>query len=126
MISLTEAREIHAVLIESFGGSQGIRDQSLLESALNRPFQTFDGKELYPTPVEKAAAILESIVQNHPFVDGNKRTGYVLARLTLMSARFDIHASQDDKYEFVLKISTSSLDYESIKNWLKAHLQEKK
>ncbi|MEP1096365.1 MAG: type II toxin-antitoxin system death-on-curing family toxin, partial [Cyclobacteriaceae bacterium] len=77
MISEREALEIHSILIERFGGSEGIRDKALLLSALNRPFQTFDGNELYPTVIDKAAAILESIIKNHPFIDGNKRTGYV-------------------------------------------------
>ena len=70
MISEKEALKIHAILIEKFGGSVGVRDKELLDSTLNRPFLTFDGKELYPTPVDKAAAILESIVKNHPFTDG--------------------------------------------------------
>ena len=62
MISEVEVLEIHSILIERFGGSTGVRDMQLLDSALNRPYQTFDGIELYPTPVAKAAAILESIV----------------------------------------------------------------
>ena len=72
MISKKEVLEIHSILIEKFGGSNGIRDHGLLESAIERPFQTFDGKELYPHYcTEKAAAILESIVKNHPCLDGN-------------------------------------------------------
>lgn len=92
MISEREVLEIHSILIERFGGSEGVRDQELLDSALNRPYQTFNGQELYPRPIDKAAAIIESIVKNHPFVDGNKRTGYVLARLLLMNEQRDIHA----------------------------------
>ncbi|WP_375578202.1 Fic family protein [Marivirga tractuosa] len=75
MISEKEAIEIHSILIDRFGGSNGIRDKELLNSALNRPYQTFDGKELYPEVIDKAAAILESIVKNHPFSDGYKRVG---------------------------------------------------
>lgn len=119
MISEKEALETHAILIERFGGSVGVRDKELLESALNRPFQTFDEKELYPTPVDKAATILESIVKNHPFTDGNKRTGYVLARLLLMNHQLDIHAKQERKYQFVISISTGELSFDQIKEWLK-------
>jgi death-on-curing protein len=104
MISEKEVLEIHAILIERFGGSNGVRDMNLLNSALNRPYQTFDGKELYPTPIDKAAAIIESIVKNHPFIDGNKRTGYVLARLLLMNTQLDIYAEQEQKYQFVISI----------------------
>jgi death-on-curing protein len=88
---------------------------------LNRPYQTFDGKELYPTPLDKAAAILESIVKNHPFTDGNKRTGYVLARLLLMNDQLDIEAEQNQKYQFVISISTGELNFEQIKEWLRKY-----
>ena len=118
MISRNEVIEIHSILIERFGGSNGIRDNDLLDSALNRPYQTFDGKELYPTPIAKAAAIIESIVKNHPFIDGNKRTGYVLARLILMNENIDILANQEQKYQFVISISTGDLTFEEIKDWL--------
>lgn len=118
MISEKEALEIHAILIEEFGGGNGVRDKELLDSALKRPYQTFDGKELYSSPIDKAAAILESIVKNHPFTDGNKRTGYVLARLLLMEHQLDIHADQNQKYKFVISISKGELTYDQIKDWL--------
>ena len=114
MIKLDQAIGIHQVLIEKFGGSSGIKDQGALEAALSRPFATFDQKDLYPTPVEKAAAILESILINHPFIDGNKRTGYVLMRLTLMEGGFDIKASQQEKYEFVIQVTDGKLNIEQI------------
>lgn len=121
MISENEVLEIHAILIERFGGSDGVRDKELLDSALNRPYQTFDGQELYPTPIDKAAAIIESIVKNHPFTDGNKRTGYVLARLFLMNTQHDIYAEQEQKYQFVISISTGALNFDQIKEWLEEH-----
>jgi len=62
---------IHEVLIEKFGGIHGIRDKKALESAISRPFMTFDQQDLYPSPIEKAAALLESVISNHPFIDGN-------------------------------------------------------
>ena len=118
MISEGEVLEIHKILIERFGGSEGVRDQELLDSALNRPYQTFDGNELYPKPIDKAAAILESIVKNHPFVDGNKRTGYVLARLLMMNEQLDIQANQEQKYQLVISISKEELSFDQIKEWL--------
>jgi len=84
MIELSEALSIHQILINSFGGSNGIRDESLLSSALQRPFQTFDGEFVYKSILEKAAALVESILVNHPLIDGNKRTGYVLLRRYLI------------------------------------------
>ena len=86
MIKLKEALIIHELAIEKFGGIEGIRDMNLLESAIQRPYATFDGQDLYPYPIDKAAAIIESIVKNHPFSDGNKRTGYILMRLTLLKS----------------------------------------
>ena len=118
MISEKEAIEIHSILIERFGGSNGVRDSELLDSAINRPYQTFDGKDLYSTATDKAAAILESIVKNHPFIDGNKRTGYVLARLLLMNEGLDIITNQEEKYQFVISISTGVLSFDEIKEWL--------
>ncbi|MDC6355097.1 MULTISPECIES: type II toxin-antitoxin system death-on-curing family toxin [unclassified Robiginitalea] len=124
MIKLDQAIGIHQILIEKFGGSSGIKDQGALEAALNRPFATFDQKDLYPTAVEKAAAILESILINHPFVDGNKRTGYVLMRLILMDGGLDIHASQREKYEFVIQVTEGKLDISQIKEWISSHLKK--
>lgn len=123
MISEKEVLEIHAILIERFGGAEGVRDKELLDSALNRPYQTFDGKELCPSPIDKAAAIIESIVKNHPFADGNKRTGYVLARLLLMKDQLDIHADQEQKYQFVISISKGELSFDQIKAWLEKNVR---
>lgn len=118
MISTEEVLKIHKLLIDQFGGSNGVRDKSSLNSAINRPFATFDQQELYPKPVDKAAAILESIVTNHPFIDGNKRTGYVLARLLLLKSGLDIVATQEDKYEMVIAVSKGEWKFEQIRNWM--------
>ncbi len=118
MISTEDVLKIHKLLIDQFGGSHGVRDKSSLNSAINRPFATFDKQELYPEPVDKAAAILESIVTNHPFIDGNKRTGYVLARLLILKSGLDIKATQEDKYEMVIEVSKGKWKFEQIKDWL--------
>ena len=123
MISLKEAIAIQEILIEEFGGSKGIRDRSLLESAINRPYQTFDNKELYPTSIEKAAAIIESIVTNHPFIDGNKRVGYVFLRLTIMHDGVDIDASEVSKYQFVIQIAEGKFKFPEIQNWIIQNLK---
>ena len=101
-ITIGEVISIHEILIEQFGGIKGVRDMGLLESSVNRVYQTFEGKELYPSPAEKAAAIFESLISNHPFVDGNKRIAYVMLRRVLLNDNFDIKASADDKYSFVI------------------------
>ncbi len=121
MISLQEVEKIHQILILEFGGANGIRDKDFLDSALARPFQTFDGKELYPTPLDKAASLIESILINRPFVDGNKRTGYVLMRLLLLHNKLDIVASQEEKYSFVMDIASGYSNFETIVKWLANH-----
>lgn len=124
-MDLKQVLVIHQVLIQEFGGSNGVRDNDLLDSALNRPYLTFDEQELYPTPAAKAAAILESIVTNHPFMDGNKRTGYTLMRLILMNHNHDIDASQDEKYQFVINVASGKMKFDEIKEWIDNRLIEK-
>ena len=122
MIDVSEVLAFHEKLIEQFGGIAGIRSMELLESAIHRPYQTFDGMELYPSPIEKAAAVVESIVTNHPFLDENKRTGYVLMRLTLMQHGIDIVATEDEKYTFIIQIASGKLEFEEIKGWISRKL----
>jgi death-on-curing protein len=123
MIDINEVEKIHDILIENFGGAKGVRDKGALESAINRPYQTFDGQELYPSPIDKAAAIFESLISNHPFVDGNKRTAYVLMRLVLKESKMDIDLTQDQKFDFVIKAAKGEFTYEQIRTWIKINLK---
>lgn len=125
MIDLKTVGSVHNILIDKFGGSKGIRDQGALEAAIARPFATFEQQDLYPTAIDKAAAIFESIIINHPFVDGNKRSAYVLMRLILLSSNLDIVASQNEKYDFVIAASKGELRFEEIKGWLGVHASKK-
>ena len=91
----------------------------MLKSAIERPFSGFGETAFYPTPEEKASAILESIIKNHPFIDGNKRTGYVLMRLILMQFGKDIIATQDEKYSFVIEVASGQIEFQGIVAWIK-------
>lgn len=122
MIDLEEVLQLHEIAIEKFGGIKGVRDQKLLESAINRPFVTFGGEDLYKTVEEKASAVLESIIKNHPFHDGNKRTAYLVYRLFLMSESYDIQAAQEEKYEFVIDIASGKMTFDEIVSWTKQKL----
>lgn len=123
MIDIWEVEQIHNILIEKFGGSKGIRDKGALESAIGRPYQTFDGNELYPTALDKAAAVFESIVSNHPFIDGNKRTAYVLMRLILKENKQDISIDQKVKYEFVMNTAKGEFTFDQIKSWIQTNIK---
>ena len=125
MITLSEVLIIHEIVIEKFGGKYGVRDMDLLDSAIQRTNATIDGKDLYPNVVDKASAIIESIVKNHPFNDGNKRVGYILMRLTLLKSNIDIVAKEDDKYEFVMKIAEGKLNFNEIKLWIENKIEKK-
>jgi len=122
MIDLEFALAIHQRSIDEYGGGTGIRDNGSLLAALARPYATFDQQELYPTPVEKAAAIFESIIINHPFIDGNKRTAYILLRATLYSYGFDIIAFEGEKYQMTVAASAGEIRFEEIKSWIQEKL----
>ncbi|MEP6512693.1 MAG: type II toxin-antitoxin system death-on-curing family toxin [Parafilimonas sp.] len=118
MILIDEVLRLHENSIRDYGGSFGIRDKDLLESAIARPFQTFGGIDLYTSVFEKAAALLESLIKNHPFVDGNKRTGFLAAFVFLHRNNFEIIAEQENAYDFVIKVGSSQLTFEEIVDWL--------
>ena len=119
MILLEEILELHKHSIIDYGGADGIRDLGLLESAIARPFQTFGGNDLYPSVFEKAAALGESLIVNHPFIDGNKRTGF-LAKASFMSEEgYFLKATQEEAYNFTIQIASGIATFDQIVVWLK-------
>ena len=121
MLSIESVLKMHNLSIIKYGGSEGVRDTGLLESAIARPYQTFGGQDLYPTGYEKAAAIAESLIVNHPFIDGNKRTGFLAMLAILNEDNLEIIVPNDDVYNFVIDISTGVAKFEQIVNWLKQY-----
>lgn len=121
MIEREEVLQLHERLNSQFWGTSGLRDERYLEAALNRPYVTFEGKELYRDTLEKTAAFAESMVKNHPFIEGNLRTAYVLLRLLLLEAGFELRASEEERLKFMLDIATSKLQYPEIAGWLQQH-----
>jgi death-on-curing protein len=112
--------------MERSGGSAGVRDQGLLESAVYRPQASFGGEDLYPDLFSKAAALGHSIIKNHPFVDGNKRPGFEAMRLMLRLNGYDVQASLDAKFNFVLAIAEGKFKEQAIADWLKHHSRRKR
>jgi death on curing protein len=122
MIELSTVLSLHERAIDKYGGSKGIRDKGALLAALARPYATFDLKDLYPTPADKAAAIFESIIINHPFLDGNKRIAYILLRVVLYKSGFDIVSSLEEKYQMTIASSTGQMRMDEIRQWIESKI----
>jgi death on curing protein len=118
MILLDDILMLHDFSIIHYGGAKGVRDYESLSSAIARPFQTFDSVELYSSVIEKAAALAESQIVNHPFSDGNKRTGFLAMTAFLMENGYTLTASNEHAYAFIIGISTGKIKYEEIVKWL--------
>ena len=123
MIKLTKEQviSIHSSLIEATGGTDGVRDIGLLESALEAPFQTFDGKDLYPALIQKAARLGHSLVSNHPFVDGNKRIGIHTMLVFLAVNGVEIECTQKELIDIGLSLADGTMDAEKLLIWLSLH-----
>ena len=123
-LNINQILAIYHEVIEHTGGSKGIRDIQLLESAVARPQATFTKKDLYPDLFSKAAALGHSIISNHSFVDGNKRTGYMAMRLFLNVNGYDVKAPLEKKYTFVMEIAEKMRKEKSIAKWFEEHSQK--
>ena len=119
--SKEKVKLVHRLLIEQTGGEGGIRDEGLLESALEACYATFDGKELFPTKEEKAARLGAGLISNHAFVDGNKRIGiYVL--LTFLEVNgISVEATDEELVEIGLSLAKGEMKYEGLLAWIRAH-----
>ena len=111
----------HRSLIEKTGGMDGIRDAQLLDSALKTPFQTFGGNNLYPDILDKASQLCYSLIENHPFVDGNKRIGVHLMLLFLKLNNIEVNYSQQELIDFGLDIASGKMSKNDIKGWIIEH-----
>lgn len=117
---------LHNMAIDESGGSHGLRDLGLLESAVARPQASFGGVDLYPNVFLKAGALVHSLLRNHPFVDGNKRSSMYSAMtfLELNGYRFD--ARQKEVVDFALSVENDRLSVEAISEWFKEHVKRAK
>ena len=114
---------LQKLVIESSGGEFGVRDFDLLDSALQSAYQTFDGKELFPTKEEKAARLGFGLVNNHAFVDGNKRIGLLVMISFLELGGIRINATDDELVEVGLGLATGEISYENLVAWIEMHKQ---
>ena len=121
MITVAQAERAHAWLVAEFGGATGLRDRGALEACLARPYQTFDGQDLIPTAIGKAAAMLEGVIIRHPWLDGNKRTAYVLMELVLEDGGVRLTATEDERYAMTIRVAEGKSSVEEIQAWIEAH-----
>lgn len=112
---------LHAELIKETGGTDGIRDDGLLESALNAPFQSFDGVDSFPSIQQKAARLGFGLIQNHAFVDGNKRIGTHAMLVFLALNGIEIEYTQDELSSVILEVAAGNCSFEELVKWIISH-----
>ena len=122
LLTVEEITALHDKLIDRTGGSHGLRDQSLLESAVYSAMSGFGDNEAYPSVEEKAARLMFSLTNNHAFVDGNKRIGVFTMLMTLQLNNVKIKYTQAELISLGLSVADGKTDYENILSWIKEHI----
>ena len=120
-LSKNQILMLHTQLIQQTGGSNGVRDYNLLESALETPFQSFGGDELYPTIQEKAARLGYGLIKNHCMIDGNKRIGTHAMLVFLALNGIELKYTQKELYETILDVAAGNIEYEGLLQWVLDH-----
>jgi len=123
-ITLRSVLRIHERVIEQTGGSLGVRNLGGLESALAQPYMTFGGEPLYPTLAEKASSLGFSLIMNHPFVDGNKRVGFVVMALFLKRNGYEIGGTVDEQEQLILGVASGEIGRDALTEWLEQHIEK--
>lgn len=120
-LTLGEVLELHRLIIQQTGGAVGVRNLPALESATAQPRMTFKGEDLYPTIEDKTAALCFFIVQNHPFIDGNKRCGHAAMETFLVLNGREIESSVDKVEEIILQVASGKLSQKELSAWIAGH-----
>ena len=123
VLSKRQILMLHSMLVAQSGGMDGLRDEGLLESAINTPLQTFGGQELYPTVLEKAARLGYGLIHNHPFLDGNKRIGTHAMLVFLDINNITLSYEDDDLIAAILGVASGEMDDSQLLEWLKTHIE---
>jgi death on curing protein len=122
-LSLEEVIALYNQVVVQSGGSSGLRDRGAVESAVAQPEMSFGGEELYPTIVEKAAALGHALIQNHPFVDGNKRIGHAAMEVFLILNGYEIGASVEEQEQTILAVASGQFSRAELSDWLGKHIE---
>lgn len=121
VLSKKQVLALHSQLIAETGGTGGIRDESLLDSALNAPFQAFDGVDAFPSIVPKAARLGYGLIKNHAFVDGNKRIGAHVMLVFLALNKIELEYTQTELSDTILKVAADEYGFEDLLKWVIEH-----
>ena len=124
-LTLNEVLELYHLILEQSGGAVGLRDLGASESALAQPRMTFEETELYPTLADKASALGFSLINNHPFIDGNKRIGHAVMELFFILNGYEVEADVDEQEQVILNVAAGRIKREELVEWLRLHLVEK-
>lgn len=124
-LTLNEVLEVYRQVMAQSGGAEGLMHLPALESALAQPQMTFDSADLYPTLVDKAAALGYTLIRNHPFLDGNKRTGHAAMEVFLVLNGYEIRASVDEQERVILQVAASEIEREEFTAWLRTNIVAK-
>ncbi|MES5160987.1 type II toxin-antitoxin system death-on-curing family toxin [Fannyhessea vaginae] len=116
-----QVMKLHQVLIETSGGSLGIRDEGMLDSALKTPLQTFDKRELFPTILDKATRLAFGLIKNHPFIDGNKRIGTHAMLIFLALNNIMLSYKDEELIDIIFKVASDRADENDLYNWIENH-----
>ncbi len=124
-LDLKKVLELHQTAIQQSGGTPGLRDRGLLESAVAQPQMMFGGNDLFPTVADKAAALGFSLIANHPFIDANKRVGHAALETFLVLNGWQLGAAVDEQEQIILSVAAGSLTRQQFAEWVNLHLQPK-
>lgn len=116
-----QVMKLHQVLIETSGGSLGIRDEGMLDSALKTPLQTFDKRELFPTILDKATRLAFGLIKNHPFIDGNKRIGTHAMLIFLALNNIMLSYKDEELIDIIFKVASDRAGENDLYNWIENH-----
>ena len=120
-ISVPDLVWLNIAVVRQTGGSLGVRDAGSLEAVVARPYVSYGEVELFPTPFDKAAALMESVIQRHPFVDGNIRTGLLAGAALLYLTGYDFAAPRDEMVEVAVELAEHKIEAERLSRWFEAH-----
>ena len=120
-LSKSQVLLLHKQLVDATGGTHGLRDEGLLESALTAPFQSFAGQSAYPSLQQTAARLCFGLVKNHPFIDGNKRIGAHVMLVFLALNGLMLSYTQDELSDVILRLANGQIGYEALLEWLLDH-----